>query len=49
MEAFETLQKKTKICLEDPLVSDFHQALVCDGDFGRCELLVEKAIEGTVL
>nr|CAB3263857.1 muskelin-like [Phallusia mammillata] len=44
-EAFETLQKKTKIMLEDPMLTRLHDVLVNDGDFEQTELLIENAIE----
>uniref|UniRef100_T1J0F1 Muskelin N-terminal domain-containing protein n=1 Tax=Strigamia maritima TaxID=126957 RepID=T1J0F1_STRMM len=43
-EAFESLQKRTKIHLEDPLLTELHKLLVMKGDFGACEALVEKAV-----
>ncbi|XP_076052997.1 muskelin 1 [Oratosquilla oratoria] len=42
-EAFESLEKRTKVTLEDPLLTRLHNLLVRDGDFDMCESLVEKA------
>ncbi|XP_070558105.1 muskelin-like [Ptychodera flava] len=43
-EAFESLQKKTKISLEHPLLTELHNALVLNGDFDKCEEITEKAV-----
>ncbi|XP_048357436.1 muskelin [Sphaerodactylus townsendi] len=43
-EAFESLQKKTKIALEHPMLTDLHDKLVLKGDFNACEELIEKAV-----
>ncbi|XP_009958218.1 PREDICTED: muskelin-like, partial [Leptosomus discolor] len=43
-EAFESLQKKTKIALEHPMLTDLHDKLVLKGDFDACEELIEKAV-----
>nr|XP_011722126.1 muskelin isoform X3 [Macaca nemestrina]XP_014990391.1 muskelin isoform X4 [Macaca mulatta] len=43
-EAFESLQKKTKIALEHPMLTDIHDKLVLKGDFDACEELIEKAV-----
>uniref|UniRef100_A0A8C5P2A1 Muskelin N-terminal domain-containing protein n=1 Tax=Jaculus jaculus TaxID=51337 RepID=A0A8C5P2A1_JACJA len=43
-EAFESLQKKTKIALEHPMLTDMHDKLVLKGDFYACEELIEKAV-----
>lgn len=45
-EAFESLQKKTKIALEHPMLTDLHDKLVLKGDFDACEELIEKAVNG---
>nr|XP_002130194.1 muskelin-like [Ciona intestinalis] len=45
MGAFESLQKKTKILLEDPLLSNLHQVLVCGSDFESTESVIENAIK----
>ncbi|XP_077487639.1 muskelin 1 isoform X1 [Amblyomma americanum] len=42
-EAFESLQKRTKVQLEDALLTKLHQLLVQKGDFVGCEQLLEKA------
>uniref|UniRef100_A0A8C9FI07 Muskelin 1 n=1 Tax=Pavo cristatus TaxID=9049 RepID=A0A8C9FI07_PAVCR len=43
-EAFESLQKKTRIALEHPMLTDLHDKLVLKGDFDACEELIEKAV-----
>lgn len=43
-EAFESLQKKTRVHLEDPLLTELHRILVIEGDFDRCEALIERAV-----
>ncbi|KAL4827363.1 hypothetical protein H8958_021814 [Nasalis larvatus] len=48
-EAFESLQKKTKIALEHPMLTDIHDKLVLKGDFDACEELIEKAVNGMKL
>uniref|UniRef100_A0A674J1W4 Muskelin 1 n=1 Tax=Terrapene triunguis TaxID=2587831 RepID=A0A674J1W4_9SAUR len=48
-EAFESLQKKTKIALEHPMLTDLHDKLVLKGDFDACEELIEKAFKLTGL
>lgn len=45
-EAFESLQKKTKIALEHPMLTELHDKLVLKGDFDACEGLIEKAVSG---
>ncbi|XP_067122078.1 muskelin [Centruroides vittatus] len=42
-EAFESLQKRTRVQLEDALLSKLHQLLVVDGNFEACEQLLETA------
>ncbi|GAB6029244.1 Muskelin 1, intracellular mediator containing kelch motif [Chamberlinius hualienensis] len=42
-EAFDSLQKKTAISLEDPLLTKLHNLLVIDGNFHACERLIERA------
>ncbi|XP_022109692.1 muskelin-like [Acanthaster planci] len=44
-EAFETLQKKTKISLEHPTISELHEKLVMRGDFDCCERIIERAAQ----
>lgn len=48
-EAFESLQKKTRIALEHPMLTHLHDRLVLQGDFDACEELIDKAVRGTVL
>ncbi|XP_066283972.1 muskelin-like [Branchiostoma lanceolatum] len=43
-EAFESLQKKTKVALEHPILTELHNHLVVQGDFDACEALVERAV-----
>jgi hypothetical protein len=45
MQAFEFLQQKAKIQLEDPLLSDLHHTLVRQGDHDKSEQIIVKAIE----
>lgn len=42
-EAFESLQKKTKVYLEDELLTKLHELLVVRGDFVESEKLLERA------
>ncbi|PFX17036.1 Muskelin [Stylophora pistillata] len=42
-EAFESLQKRTKITLEHPMLTELHQKLVINNDFDGCEKIVEQA------
>lgn len=46
-EAFESLQKKTRIALEHPMLTHLHERLVLRGDFDACEELIDKAVRGT--
>ena len=48
LEAFESLQKKTRIQLEDPLLSDLHRTLVNDGDYKQTEVLIKKCLDDGV-
>lgn len=48
-EAFESLQKKTRIALEHPMLTHLHDRLVLQGDFDACEELIDKAVRGKVL
>lgn len=48
-EAFESLQKKTRIALEHPMLTHLHDRLVLQGDFDACEELIDKAVRGIVL
>uniref|UniRef100_A0A7N6BSR6 LisH domain-containing protein n=1 Tax=Anabas testudineus TaxID=64144 RepID=A0A7N6BSR6_ANATE len=43
-EAFESLQKKTRIALEHPMLTHLHDRLVLQGDFDACEELIDKAV-----
>lgn len=45
-EAFESLQKKTRIALEHPMLTHLHERLVLQGDFDACEELIDKAVRG---
>lgn len=45
-EAFESLQKKTRIALEHPMLTHLHDRLVLQGDFDACEELIDKAVRG---
>ncbi|KAF8793794.1 Muskelin like protein [Argiope bruennichi] len=42
-EAFESLQKRTRVQLEDALLSKLHQCLVVEGDYVAAEQLLVKA------
>lgn len=46
-EAFESLQKKTRIALEHPMLTHLHDRLVLRGDFDACEELIDKAVRGS--
>ena len=48
LEAFESLQKKTKIQLEDPLLTEFHSTLVNNGDYDKTEQLIRTCLEDGV-
>lgn len=45
-EAFESLEKRTRVTLEDPRLTRLHKMLVDEGDFDGCEQLIGKAAEG---
>lgn len=45
-EVFESLQKKTRIQLEDPLLTELHEALVKRGDYLEAEQIILRAIDG---
>ena len=45
-EAFEYLQQKTRIQLEDPMLTELHCTLVRKGDYETSECIITKAIEG---
>ena len=44
-EAFEYLQQKTNIQLEDPMLSELHKTLVRQGDYEQSEEIITKAIQ----
>lgn len=44
-EAYEELQKKTKIELEHPILTELHTKLVKHGDYPGCEDLMTKACD----
>ena len=44
-EVFECLQKKTRVQLEDPLLTRLHTLIVAEGDYERPEQLIETAVE----
>ncbi|XP_074596521.1 muskelin 1 isoform X2 [Brevipalpus obovatus] len=48
-EAFEALQRKTKVSLEHPLLSELHEALVVRGDFVASEDLIKESMEKGLL
>lgn len=45
-DAFEFLQQKTRIQLEDPLLTELHRTIVRQGNYEHSEQIVTKAIEG---
>ncbi|KAL5014601.1 hypothetical protein ScPMuIL_008871 [Solemya velum] len=45
IEAYEALQKKTKIALEHPILTELHNLLVKEGDYESSENLVIRACE----
>ena len=49
MEAFDTLQKQTDVKLEDSFLTQLHKVLVQDGNFQKCEELIEAAAAGEFL
>ena len=48
LEAFESLQKKTKIQLEDPLLTELHSILVKEGNYLKTEELMKKCMDNGV-
>ena len=44
-EAFESLQKRTKVQLEHPMLTELHRKLVECGDFDEVELLLDRAFQ----
>ena len=45
-EVFASLQKKTKIQLEHPRLTELHNSLVRDGNYEETERLINQAIKG---
>lgn len=45
LEVFESLQKKTKIQLEHPILTQLHHTLVKSGDYQETEKLILKSLE----
>ena len=45
-EVFASLQKKTKIQLEHPRLTELHNSLVKDGNYEEPDRLVNQAIKG---
>ncbi|KAI8614210.1 Muskelin N-terminus-domain-containing protein [Chytriomyces sp. MP71] len=43
LDAFECLQRRTQLQLEDPLLTDLHGSLVMNGDFAAAEEVVQQA------
>ncbi|XP_072181671.1 muskelin-like [Diadema setosum] len=43
-EAFESLQKRAKVNLEHPLLTELHSKLVRQGDFEGCEHIMDTAL-----
>jgi len=48
LEAFQSLQKKTKIQLEDPMLTELHSVLVNDGNYDQTESLIKKCLDDGV-
>ncbi|XP_054163494.1 muskelin-like isoform X2 [Oppia nitens] len=44
-EAFESLQKRTKIQLEDQLLTRLHKLLVIEGDFDSSEKMLQEVVD----
>ncbi|KAI0218378.1 Muskelin [Lamellibrachia satsuma] len=44
-EAYDALQKKTKVSLEHPVLTELHDHLVLHGDFDSCEQLITRSCE----
>lgn len=49
VEAYEALQKKTRVDLEHPILTELHNLLVRQGNYDGCEDLITKACEGRVV
>ena len=45
-DAFEFLQQKTQIRLEDPLLTELHRTLVRCGNYEVSEEIIKRSIEG---
>ncbi|CAL4131290.1 unnamed protein product, partial [Meganyctiphanes norvegica] len=45
MEAFHSLEDRTKVSLEAPLLTRMHQLLVREGNFDACEKLIAEAAD----
>ncbi|XP_060569193.1 muskelin-like [Ruditapes philippinarum] len=45
VEAYEALQKKTRVDLEHPILTELHGLLVTQGNYDACEDLITKACE----
>ncbi|XP_004345468.2 muskelin 1 [Capsaspora owczarzaki ATCC 30864] len=45
MEAFESLQQRTSIRLEDPMLTELHELVVMQGDFDKAEQTMLNAID----
>lgn len=45
-EAFESLEKRTRVTLEDPRLTKLHKLLVEQGDFDGSEKLISEAARG---
>ena len=43
-EAFESLQKRTQVQLEDPILSQLHDILVTQGDYEGTEHFMEHSV-----
>lgn len=48
MDVYATLQKSSKIELEDPLIEQLHQSVVVDGDFEAAEKMIVNADEKNI-
>lgn len=44
-EAFEKLQQTTNVVLEDPLLTELHRKVVCEGDYRSCERILEGVMQ----
>ncbi|KAL4226060.1 Muskelin 1 [Mactra antiquata] len=45
VEAYEALQKKTRVDLEHPILTELHNQLVTQGNYDACENLITRACE----